>query len=74
MTRVSFVGDKTIIVAGPVPPHIAVRGLTEKVEAELAGTGPGTLKHPDKQPSKPPKFIAPAKPEAKPAPAVKKGK
>lgn len=69
MTRVSLVGDKTIIVAGPVPEHIAEKAVSQ----EPAGNGPGAVTRPDKKTSKPPKFVAPAKP-AQPAPAVKKEK
>lgn len=36
LTRVTFNGDKTIIVAGAIPDAIAVRGLTEKIDVEPA--------------------------------------
>lgn len=61
LTRVRFEGDKAIIVAGPVPPDLAVRGLTETLaEAEPVHTPMTPVRHIPKTPNKPPRFVAPA--------------
>lgn len=72
LTRVTYQGDKAIIVAGPTPPDVAVRGLTEVLVEDAPVDTPMTpLARAKKQPNKPPKFVV-AKPQADPAPAGEK--
>lgn len=52
LTRVTFDGDKVIIVAGPVPQHIA----DAAVEAEPVITPMTKTKYLEKKPNKPPRF------------------
>lgn len=61
LTRVSYDGDKCVIVSGPVPDHVA----QDAVEQTPIGDQPGKLAKPPKP--APPKFVAPA-------PAVKEKK
>lgn len=65
LTRVQFRGDQVMVVAGSIPEVIAVQGLTkELVEATPVHTPMTPLKPIAKKPNKPPKFIAPQKPQA----------
>ena len=69
LTRVRFEGDKTIIVAGSVPEHIAAQAVEQEPLQD-----PQRPSRPPVPPKAPPRFVAPAKPESQPAPAVKEGK
>lgn len=74
LTRVAFKGDRAIVVAGPIPPTVAVQGLTEEVTSVTAVDSPLTRRHIQKQANKPPLFIAGATPQAEPAAPVQEEK
>jgi len=65
LTRVEFRGDQAIIVAGPIPDEIAVKGLTQEVTATPVDTPMTPVRHLEKTtPAPAKKFVAPAKPQA----------
>lgn len=64
LTRVRYVGDKVIIVSGPVPEH----ALKDAIEVTELNPVPGKT-HAIEKP-KPPKFVAPPKAAAAPKPAA----
>lgn len=70
LTRVAFRGDRTIIIAGDIPPTVAVRGLVEEVTEVTPVETPQTKLHLQKQANKPPRFTA-FKPQADEQPKEK---
>lgn len=80
LTRVTFRGDKTIVVAGAIPDSFAVRGLTEELVSIEPQSRPGTAKtfpKPPVLPARVPKAaVIPtdAKPQAELPPAAKETK
>lgn len=68
LTRVTFDGDKVIIIAGPVPEHIA----NAAVEAEPVITPMTKVKHLEKKPNKPANLSVGT--QAEPAPPAEKEK
>lgn len=72
LTRVECRGNKVVVVAGPVPPHIE-----DQTIASAAVNTPMTRRHLEKQATLPPRFIAPAKaeePQAEPAQPAEENK
>jgi len=63
LTRVECRGDKVVVVAGPVPAHIA-----EQMVAEAPQPSPMTQRHLAKQPVKPPRFVVEPKVEPQAVP------
>lgn len=77
LTRVECRGSRTVVVAGPIPPSIAVKGLVQEVTATPVVTPMTKLRTVAKAPNAPARFEVPprtVKPQAEAHKETESGK